>query len=211
MASKATNQLENEDKLYVLAPGFDDKEDFDTYVLVAQGNDAISRPVLVDGHIVAVSDWRLIKEVLKLAPESYRSMGPLPKKATGPIDAAKMLSAVQQGGRDEHANTLDLVNIYLDLLVATGTKLPLRIKRVLWTLADHLTFEPDIGAAYKSGLLRRAATVQAVTWLYGAVTINMRVYDKQLLKKTILAAEKQANRTAAGIDRSRKITSTSSS
>lgn len=79
--------------------------------------------------------------------------------------------------------------MHLDLLIATGANLPIRKMRVIWTLADHLTFDQHIGAVYKSGPIKRRGTVDAVIWLYSAVTVHMRINDKKLLQEAIQAAK----------------------
>lgn len=70
-------------------------------MLVAEGA-GVYRPVLVNGCLVRVRDRKLIKDVLQLAPKSFRAIEPPSRKLPAAVDDAKLLSAVRRGGWDEH-------------------------------------------------------------------------------------------------------------
>ncbi|MEZ4364492.1 MAG: hypothetical protein R3B48_30225 [Kofleriaceae bacterium] len=91
-------------------------------------------------------------------------------------DIAQTLHLLQAGGVDSDACVLSAVNALLDLVRATGVRIPPDTKAALHSIADYCTMNKDLTKYLEEeGDHSSEALVGAVLWCVGLVAVKAKV------------------------------------
>jgi len=167
-----------DEKLRFVVLRFDDSIRFDSYLLLSVGEEATYRPVLANGRIVVVADYRLLPRALEIADVSMRSLGTVPDDVSLIIDISEAIDIVERGSGANLGYLLSFINIYLDLLKAVGIQPPDRRIWVLTELAQWVFSGKPVCELYELGSVTAEECLDAVYWLLGAVSSRMRIFDE---------------------------------
>lgn len=154
-----------------------DREQPEFYTLVI-GDD--ERPLLADGRIVLFTDPELATEALELADIDVHRLGPLPSEVCLVCDVAEALYLLDSQTVDPSATIINLLNTLFDMVKGVGEVMPPEFKKVLYPLADHLTFEREFGSFIDQEHITRSAATDGIYWCLGVMFAYSRVLvDRQ--------------------------------
>ncbi len=128
-----------------------------------------------DGYIVWFPDPRDAERALALGDATFRGHAPPPTEIEYPYDFARMFWMLDNESTATSGETVENLNLLLDLVEATEFPFPEEYRSTLFALADHLTFSHEYGDFMGTGRERREQVMHAVTWCIGAVAIKSRV------------------------------------
>jgi hypothetical protein len=159
----------------LLAIGLDpDKTVPDLYGAIHQGEPDL--PLMVDGRIVFFTDPGRAPELIRQYGGAWAND---PTEVSNPTlwcDIAQALHHLSAGGIDTSASIVDAVNVLLDLLRATGSKMVDRRKQALHAIADYCTFSKDLTKYLEEeGDFSSRELVDAVLWCVGAIVVKSRI------------------------------------
>jgi hypothetical protein len=156
------------EKLYLFGFRIDpDREEPEIYTLFIYGEQ--ERPLVADGNIVFFSRPDLILSALKLCEIDTSQLGIPPTEVSLVCDIAETLHLISYKDIDDSATILNCLNTVFDLVKATSVPLPNDYKRVLYSLADHLTFEQEFASFLTQNDIKRSMIENAIMWCMGAV------------------------------------------
>lgn len=156
------------EKLYLFGFRIDpDREDPEIYTLFIYGEQ--ERPLVADGYIVFFSQPDLAISALKLCKIDTSQLGMPPTEVALLCDIAEMLHLIRYKDIDDSATILNCLNTVFDLVKATLLPLPNDYKRVLYSFADHLTFEQEFASFLTQHEIERSMIENAIMWCMGAV------------------------------------------
>ena len=152
-----------------------DSESPDIYTLMAYG----AREVLlvVNGQILFFRSPSSVKVAYDFFGEDVKNLASVPSEIDAIFDLAAALHTINHQDIDESAEVIDCLNMLFDLVAATQTAMPAAYKKLLYGLADHLTFERNLGEYLTRLDLKRAEITDAVLWCVGAIVVNSKVLD----------------------------------
>jgi len=159
----------------LLAIGLDpDKTAPDLYGAIHEGeNDA---PLMADGRIVFFTDPGRAPELIRTYGGSWIHDTMEVTKPTLWCDVAQALHHLSAGGIDTSASVVDAVNVLLDLVKASGTKMVDSRRRALHAIADYCTTSKDLTKYLEEvGDHSSRELVDAVLWCVGAVVVKARI------------------------------------
>jgi hypothetical protein len=159
----------------LLAIGLDpDRSTPELYGLIYEGDTDV--PLMVDDRIVLFTDpGRAHDLVLQYGAPLVADKLDLAKPFFW-CDVAQALHHLSAGGVDDGASVLGAVNVLLDLVKATRTKLDERRRQALHAIADYCTFSKDLTKYLEEiGDYSSRELVDAVLWCVGAVVVKARI------------------------------------
>ncbi len=148
-----------------------DKDEPELYTVRLQARNN-GWPVLSRGRIVVFAELSLAKKALEIDDDpSLRGsvLPPLNVDETDIYDVADCLTTVDDGEVDTSHELLDYLNLLYDLVGATKLNYPRRYRKVLYDLADHLTFEHEFASYLNRSRVGRVTIRNAILWSLGAV------------------------------------------
>lgn len=168
LPESSENSIENPETLYLFGFRIDpDKEDPEIYTLFIYGEQ--ERPLVADGYIVFFSRPELALSALKLCEIDTSQLGMPPAEVALVCDIAETLHLIRYKDIDESATILNCLNTVFDLVKAILLPLPNDYKQVLYSFADHLTFEQEFASFFTQNEIQRSMIENAILWCMGAV------------------------------------------
>jgi len=150
-----------------------DSESSDLFTLMAYGDRDF--PVQQAGRIVFFCDVALVPVAFKCFPDEItRGLQP-PLEAQLVCDLARALHIIETRDCDDSATVLNCLNTLFDLVTASGLYWPNRYKHVLYSLADHLTFQQEFLAFLEQRGVTRRRIIDAFLWCIGAVSVKAKL------------------------------------
>jgi hypothetical protein len=144
------------------------------YGLILEGE--VDQPLMLDGRIVLFREAARAAELLQRYGSSMKADRSEISTPFFWCDVAQTLHLLQAGGLDEDACVLGAVNALLDLVRATGLKMPASAKAALHAIADYCTMNKDLTKYLEEeGDYSSEALVDAVLWCVGAVAVKSTV------------------------------------
>ncbi|TMQ12893.1 MAG: hypothetical protein E6J91_20010 [Deltaproteobacteria bacterium] len=158
----------------LLAIGLDpDKTVPDLYGAIHEGEPDV--PLMVDGRIVFFTDPGRAAELIRQHGGTWATDPMEVDKPTLWCDVAQALHHLSAGGIDDSASVVDAVNVLLDLVKASGTKMVDSRRRALHSIADYCTTSKNLTKYLEEvGDHSSRELVDAVLWCVGAVVVNSR-------------------------------------
>jgi hypothetical protein len=154
----------DDEALYLMGFCFNpQRDDADCYTLITSGGE-IDRPIVADRKIVFFNDPALAPIALSLSDNDMKRLGPAPQEVVLVCDIPEMLRLIETERVDETAAILNCLNTFFDLLQAVKKPLPPDYKRMLYALADHLTFHREFGAYLQEQQIDRVVLREAIEW-----------------------------------------------
>jgi hypothetical protein len=151
-----------------------DQADPAFYGLVLEGD--IDEPLMHEGRVVLFREAARAADLLARYGSSMKADRAEISKPFFWCDVAQTLHLLQAGGLDEDACVLGAVNALLDLVRATGLKMPASAKAALHSIADYCTMNKDLTKYLEEeGDYSSDALVDAVLWCVGAVATKSTV------------------------------------
>jgi hypothetical protein len=148
------------------------------YTLLLMHEDARGgkdRPLTdADGYILWFREPGFAARAVALGDAGFRKHGAAPADVAATYDFASLFWTVSQG-TESSGETVEALNLLLDLVDATGFPFPAGYRRDLFALADHMTFSRDVEAFFTGDVDARARLMDAITWCVGAVTIKSTI------------------------------------
>ena len=152
-----------------------DSESPDIYTLMTYG--AREVPIVVDGKILFFTSVSSVKVAYDFFSEEVKSVASVPSGTDAICDVAKALHIINHQDLDESATVINCLNTLFDLVAATQLAIPTAYKKLLYDLADHLTFDQNF-AEYMTRLnLKRGEITNAVLWCIGAIVVDSKVLE----------------------------------
>lgn len=144
-----------------------DTEYPDLYTLFFPGE--TDEPLVVEDYIIFFSKPELAAKALKLSAKKEQFLDALPQEVDMVCEIADTLYKVNHQDIDPDATIINCLNILLDLVKAIKLPIPEEYKRVLYTLADHLTFNREISTFYTNEQVSKLEVTNAILWCLGAI------------------------------------------
>ena len=164
----------NKEELWLFGFRIDpDRESPDVYTLILHGDK--DRPLVADGQIVFFSRLELASSALNLGGIDIEQLGSVPKDVDLLCDLAKTLYLINSENIDPSATILNCLNTVFDLVRATGLSVPIQYKRVLYALADHLTFNREFSNFLFQENIARSTITDAILWCIGAIVSKAKL------------------------------------
>ena len=159
----------------LLAIGFDpDKTVPDLYGAIHDGEPDV--PLMVEGRIVFFTDPARAPDLIRQYGGPRASDPAEVSKPTLWCDVAQALHHLSAGGIDTSTSIVDAVNVLLDLVKASGTKMVDDRRRALHSIADYCTTSKDITKYLEEvGDHSSRELVDAVLWCVGAIVVKSRI------------------------------------
>jgi len=146
----------------------------DLYGAIHEGEQDV--PLMVDGRIVFFADPARAAELILQHGAEWANDPMDVSKPTLWCDVAQALHHLSAGGIDASASVVDAVNVLLDLVSASGTKMVDSRRRALHAIADYCTTSKDLTKYLEEvGDHSSRELVDAVLWCVGAVVVKSRV------------------------------------
>ena len=165
-----------EEKIWrLLAISLDpDKPDPVLYGLVLEGEQ--DQPLLLNDRILFFRDASRAPEIIQVYGAHLQADKVDVARPFFWCDVAQTLYLLQAGGADNDACVLGAVNALLDLVKATGIKMPAEPKAALHSIADYCTMNKDLTKYLEEeGDYSGEALTDAVLWCVGAITVKSTV------------------------------------
>lgn len=134
----------------------------DMYTLTAYGDTEFF--IVANDKIVFFENIMQAPFVLEMSDCKMKELGPAPREINIVYDIPYMLHLIKKSKTDEACNILNCLNIFFDLLSAVNIPIRPEYKRVLYPLADHLTFDKNISKFIKNNRVSRTALVEPIEW-----------------------------------------------
>lgn len=198
MENKSSYSASNE-MLYLI--GFHrnlDSKEIDLYTLMTFGGDE-NQPIMVDGCILFFDEPELASAALELVNTHMKRFGPPPDEIAAIYDISEMLQLIQTEDIDETATIVDCLNVFDDLLKAIKQPLPPDYKRMLYAVADHLTFHREFGTFLAEHQIDRVELRKAVEWCLETIfsrskLLSLQSWTKAALRNTVKPKRKTGTR-----------------
>lgn len=149
-----------------------DRDNPEVYTLIVYGGK--DRPILVQDRIVLFSSPELVFHAYELGDANVKRLGPPPSSPSLVCDVAEMLDIIGNRNTDESSVILNCINTMLDLLDPGKTPIPPGYKQLLFSFADHLTFDREFASFLNRNNIEREKIISAITWCVGAIVVRAR-------------------------------------
>ena len=93
------------------------------------------------------------------------------------FDITEVMDILLHKDHDETSLLVDFLNILLDLTAATGARLPSSYRRVLFGLANHMTFSTDVASYWADSGVSAERAVNAIYWCFGAIITHSVILE----------------------------------
>lgn len=123
-----------------------------------------NRPIMVDDKVLFFNEPELASAALGVANPDMKSFGPCPEEVAAIYNISEMLQLIETADIDETATIVDCLNIFDDLLEAVKQPLSPDYKRILYVIADHLTFHREFGTFLEEQHIDRTMLREAIKW-----------------------------------------------
>ncbi len=147
----------------------------DLYTLFIFGEE--EKPLMVDNHMVFFNKVELASIALSLGDDQVKRFTPAPKEVALTCDITRMLHLIEVENFDSSSIILNCLNTIFDLVKATKRPMPIKYKRILYELADHLTFEREYSNFIIEHNISRATIINAILWCFGAILSKAKVLN----------------------------------
>lgn len=156
-------QVINDQELYLIAFRLNTNDDIVIiYTLMVFGDEDI--PMIVDNKLLFFNEPGLCSSVIELASDKIKQLGPPPENIALIYDIPRMLEIVSLEDHDELTITLNCLNIFFDLLATLKIEIPTKYKNILYSFADHLTFDSEFNLFLKEHHIDRLTLSNAIIW-----------------------------------------------
>lgn len=159
----------------LLAIGLDpDRTTPELYAAIHEGD--VDVPLMADERIVFFTDPERAPELIQKygGPWTHDAMDVA--NPTLWCDVAQALHHLSAGGVDTSASVVDAVNVLLDLVKASGSRMIDSRRRALHAIADYCTTSKDLTKYLEEvGDHSSRELVDAVLWCVGAVVMKARI------------------------------------
>ncbi len=150
-----------------------DSESPDLYTLFFPGE--VDEPLVVEDYIVFFVKPETAAKALKISDKNETLINSLPKEVDLICEVAGSLYIINYQDIDPDATIVNFLNILLDLIKATGLPMPEDYRRILYTFADHLTFNREVAAFFTDEQISRTEITDAILWCIGAVVSKSKL------------------------------------
>ena len=150
----------------------------DFFLLAVEDDSAIIRPIIHENYIVIFTDIKLADNVLNLANLDIINIGPAPQEETFLIDITQVLYLIDSQNIDNSATLLNFINVAIDLIKATEYTIPDNYYNLIIGFANYLTLNKEFSSYFQTYNIARWQVRDAIVWLIGALTSNVKVIDK---------------------------------
>ncbi|MGH3428446.1 MAG: hypothetical protein ACRDQZ_12910, partial [Mycobacteriales bacterium] len=152
-----------------------DQEGADVYCLLLESRD--EGPVTREGYTIFFKDVSRAGEALRMDDdETVRAMTP-PSEVHYIYDLAEFSYAVtsEDGQVDSQDAIINCLNVVFDLVKATELPFPEDYKRVLYALADYMTFCSDLDQYLRENDVTRTQIRDGILWMIGVVVSRSKL------------------------------------
>jgi len=132
-------------------------------------------PIIVNDKIVFFSDLKLAGDAVSKAQDVMRTIDSLPEEIDYNYDFEDILFAIDKNNKDDGSSILNCINIFDDLLIALNIPLPQKYKKILYPIADFLTFDTRLLVALDQQNVSRKTFKEAVEWCIDSVFSNSKI------------------------------------
>ena len=150
----------------------------DLYTLLIYGGEH-DFPFVVNEQIIFFRNPQLSVKVASLLPSNMpselRDKGITPTVPELICDIAKSLHIIESENKDDSSIILNCINIFTDLVPATGISMPAMYKDILNRFAGHLTFNREFGDFLRQENISRNEIIDAILWCIGAITVKVKL------------------------------------
>jgi len=163
------------DELYIVSFRIDYASEVADFYLLILEEDGDENPVMDDDCLLVVLDMSNVSRIYSHLSSSKRDSFELPAEVEYFIDIALTLNLLESEHSDQGSVILDCLNMIFDLLRATGSDLPENHKKLLYGLADYLTFADDFPKYLADNSIDRKEVLEALVWSIGKIVVHTRI------------------------------------
>jgi hypothetical protein len=128
-----------------------------------------------NGNLLFVTDLSKVKLIYSFLDSGTKEKFEIPTHMKIGIDVAKTLYLLENEKEDDSATILDCLNIILDLFKSIEVIIPEDKKKILYGLADFLTFADDFPTYLEKSSISRETIIDVIIWCLGKLLTRSRI------------------------------------
>lgn len=128
-----------------------------------------------EGNLLFVTDLSKIGTIYSFLDSETKAKFEMPAQMKTTVDIAETLYLLENEKEDDSAVILDALNIIFDLFKSIEIAIPEGKKRILYGLADFLTFRDDFSSYLEKSSISREMIIDTVVWCLGKLLTKSRI------------------------------------
>lgn len=179
---KNNTDHQEEAKIEIIELYLGEKSEFQSiYILMVIDDE--DTPIMYNEKIIFFSYLQLCSAVLELASTDRNTFYSCPQNVALVCDISAMITILESEDIDETATILNCLNLLFDLLKAINFNLRKDYERLLYDLADHLTFEREFVVFLEENKISRSNLIEAISLCINNVFMRSIVLTPDGYKK----------------------------
>jgi len=130
-----------------------------------------------EGNVIFTSDYKKIEFLYAFLDTEIKNKYKEPSEVKTTIDVARCLYLLENENSDQDSVILDCLNFTFDAIDSINSKMPILVKDILFSLADHLTFSDNLTEFFRSGFFDRAEVINSYLWCLGKIASKTFILD----------------------------------
>lgn len=160
------------DGIALLEFQFVDQNEFPSiYTFTTYGE--VDIPLSVDGKLIFFPIERCA-QAYELYSDEIKKEISLPHEVSLTLNIPKMINLIKKENIDENSVILNCLNIFFDQINQIDVIFPESLKKILFKLADHLTFDSNFQLFLNQEKITRDEILEGTTWCIGTILINSK-------------------------------------
>ena len=153
------------------------EEDGNLFTVIIDHNGDLS-PLIVEERILFFTDRSLLSEGLNLGAIDATQYV-YDEEEIFTVYYALAIELLTNGGRDETAVILNLLNTFDDFLIGLKITIPSEFKSEIYSIANFLTFDKSLSDYFQESTEARARVIKSVQWCLGAILSKAKILQKR--------------------------------
>jgi hypothetical protein len=133
------------------------------------------KAVTHDGDLLFVTDLSKAGLIYSFLDSKLKEKFEIPTQLKTGIDIAKTLYLLENGKTDDASVILDCLNIIFDLFDSIEIVIPEDKRKILFGLADFLTFEDNFPVYLEQSSVTRETVINSLIWCFGKIFTRSRI------------------------------------
>lgn len=165
--NKKTKREEKESLEIIGFKIFQTSKKIDFYAIIIYGvND---RPIMEDNSILFFAKLKKISEIVENGLFETKGLVLSSNKVSLVCDLKEALRLIENEEIDDSAIIINSLNMIFDFVKSTRISFPCQYKEILFSFADHLTFERNISTFFEKTNFSRTLVLDGLLWCVGAI------------------------------------------
>jgi hypothetical protein len=147
------------------------KIDFFTVIIYVEDD----RPITKDKRLLFCTKLKLIPKIIKHGFPITKNLTLSSCKPSLICNINESIRLIESEDIDDSAIILNSLNIMFDLVKSTEFNIPNQYNKILFSFADHLTFERSISNFFEQENIDRKLILDAFLWCIGAIFAKSKI------------------------------------